>query len=113
MVISYTYTLKEDTLSIEGTVNVADHIERGFQSLRKLSVYMNLLDESRLVVDSRVIALAGGGTPIRLFRYKEQFAAAEAATAINFSYNGIATEGGGIRTSSDDGGSSYSFWKNP
>ena len=113
LVINYSYSEDNGVLDIEGMIDVAYHIEVGFMTLNNFSVYMNLLDESNLVVDSRLIALTGRGIPIRTFQFKQQVDVPGAATAINFSYTGIATEGGTVLTAGSDGGSSYSFWKNP
>ena len=113
LVINYSFTEDNGILAIEGTIDVAFHIEAGFTALSRFWVYMNLIDDTNLIVDSRLIALAGGGTPIRTFRFNEQFEIPQTASAINFSYNGIATEGGFRATSDGDGGGSYSFWKNP
>jgi hypothetical protein len=114
LVVNYSYTEDNGNLNMEGTIDVAYHIQVGFTSLSNFSVYLNLLDESNLVVSSRLIAMAVGGSPIRTLRFEEQLDVPGTATEINFSYSGIATEGGSVHTAgSDDGGSSYSFWKNP
>ena len=110
--VDYTYSIKNDNLSIEGTVNVAHHIENTFMTLHYFSVFLNLLDDSNLILDSRAIVSAGS-TPIRPFRFKEEIPLPPGATQLNFSYSGVAAEGGSIKSGGDDGGVSYSLWQNP
>lgn len=111
--VNYDYTVKDGIFSIKGTVGVAFYIENGFRTLRNFSVYMNLLDDSKRILDSRLIVVTGAGVPIRLFRYQAQIPVPQNAVAINFSYAGIAQEGGGIQSSGEGDGVSYEFWKNP
>lgn len=112
--VNYAYTSEKGIFSIEGTVNVAGHIENGFRTLNNFSVFMNLLNDSKLILDSRLITVAGTGIPIRVFRFKNAFPLPTGATALNFSYSGTASEGGSVRAGSgDDGGASITFWQNP
>ena len=112
--VNYAYTSEEGDFSIEGTVNVAGHIENGFRTLHNFSVFLNLLDDSKLIIDSRSIVIASSGTPIRTLRFKDSFPMPRTAKLLNISYSGTAAEGGTPTSGSgDDGGSSISFWQNP
>lgn len=111
--VDYTYTSKEGNLEIEGTVNLASHLKNSFRSLVNFSVFLNVLDDNKRIMDSRVIAIAGA-IPIRTIRFQDTFPLPPEATALNFSYSGVATEGGTVGSGGgDDGGGSTFFWQNP
>jgi|GEM_PF-840582 len=111
--ISYDYGIKEGLFSITGEVNTAGYIRNNFSTYNNFSVSMNLLDDSKKIVDNKWIVITGLGVPVRPYFFKYQFQLPEGAVAMNFSYAGIAREGGGGNTVDAGDAITYGFWKNP
>jgi hypothetical protein len=108
--IAYAYTKQADTLQIQGDVDLADRLANTFRTVSHFSVRANFLDQDKNVLKSVVIA-AANHTPIRQWRFKNNFQPPAGITAMNFSYTGLAKEGGTIGVGGD--GVSMYFWKVP
>jgi len=108
--IAYSYTRQADTLEIQGDVDLADRLTNTFRTVSHFSVRANFLDQDKNILKSVVIA-AASHTPIRQWRFNNNFQPPAGITAMNFSYTGLAKEGGTIGVGGD--GVSMYFWKVP
>lgn len=108
--ITYSYTRLADSLQIQGDVDLADRLANTFRTVSHFSVRANFLNQDKKILKSVVIA-AANHTPIRQWRFKNSFQPPPEITAMNFSYTGLAKEGGTIGIGGD--GVSMYFWKVP
>ena len=110
MRIAYTYTRQADILQIQGNVDLAARLENTFRTVNHFSVRANFLDQDKNILKSVLIA-AASHTPIRQWHFNKSFQPPAGITAMNFSYTGLAMEGGTIGVGGD--GVSMYFWKVP
>jgi len=108
--IIYSYTKQADTLQIHGDVDLKYRLANTFRSVSRLSVRANFLDQDNNILKS-ILIVAASNTPIRKWRFNNDFQPPSGITALNFSYTGLATEGGTIGHGKD--GMSMYFWKVP
>jgi len=108
--IIYAYTRQADTLQIQGDVDLSNGLTKNFRSVSRLAVRANFLDQEKNILKSIVI-VAASHTPIRKWRFSNNFQPPSGITAMNFSYSGLATEGGTFGHGKD--GMSMYFWKVP
>jgi hypothetical protein len=113
LVVDYQYTLEPDIFRIQGTVSLTRRLTGTFDTVQNFSVQANLLTEDGTIVRSLSIVVVGNST-IRQWRVNQTTGPPPAVTAMVFSYNGRATEGGarlgGVRGGN---GVSTSFWRRP
>ena len=108
--IAYAYTRQADSFQIQGDVDLADRLTNTFRTVSRFSVRANFLDQDKNILKSVMIA-AASETPIRKWRFNNDFQPPPGITAMNFSYTGLAKEGGTIGVGGD--GVSMYFWKVP
>jgi hypothetical protein len=108
--IIYSYTRQADTLQIQGDVDLTYRLANTFRTVSHFSVRANFLDQDKNILKSIVI-VASNHTPIRKWLFNNNFQPPAGITAMNFSYAGLAKEGGTIGHGKD--GMSMYFWKVP
>jgi hypothetical protein len=113
LLIDYQYTLEPDIFRIQGTVSLTRRLTGTFTTVQNFSVRANLLTDDGTIARSLAIVVVGNSV-IRQWRFNENTGPPPAVTAMVFSYNGRAIEGGarlgGVRR---DNGVSTSFWRRP
>ncbi len=111
LIVSYSYTSQPDSFRIKGEVNLGDRLKKSFTTVNHFSVRANLLSEEKRILKSFNIIIWGNQV-IRTWGFDNSVPPPDGMKAMNFSYSGVAAEGGGISKDGNDR-ISISFWKNP
>jgi hypothetical protein len=111
VIVNYTYSNHADSFQIEGTVELTRRLTNTFRMVQNLSVHANLIGEERIILASAAIVMAGN-SPIGTWTFAQEFSTPSKARAMNFSYSGSASEGGG-RPFRDRDQVTTTFWQRP
>lgn len=113
LVVDYVLKPTQQTLTLQATVNLAAHMQKGFSFASNVFLGVHFLDSENRVLASRSFALSGNRTPIRQWRIERQLEIPAGADAVAFSYSGRVGEGGIGSGDDGPGGVSWDFWQRP
>ena len=117
MIINYQYQDAAKNLQISGTIELADYIPKGFNTLERLKLYIHFLNADGTVLATRNIKTFGYRRYLELIgemTFNNRFNLTEKTVSFAFSYSGRVTEGGGPTIRSNGGGRiHWDFWKVP
>lgn len=116
LTINYEYQEAGTGLQISGVIELGDYIQKGFNTLENLYLYIHLLEANGTVLVTKNIKIFGYRRYLDLLdemTFNNRFDLMDNTVYFAFSYSGRVIQGSGSGVSSSRGRIDWNFWKVP